>query len=130
MPPVIQSFSKSFEAQGNHHGLGSILVLFTDASFCPENVSWPCGIGGVLVDSAGRQLAALSATLTPDDLRILGFPEKSTVIFEAEVLAVIVSLKIWKQLLRRRPCVILIANNSARDVAIKGSARTFPGNKR
>ena len=107
----------------------STMFLFTDASFCPENDAWPCGLGGVLVDSTGAQVAALSVTLCLSDLHTLGYPEKSTVIFEAEMLAVVVCLKLWKSFLKRRPCVIFIDNNSARDVAISGSARTFPGTK-
>ena len=82
-----------------------------------------------MVGSDGTQIAALSATLSIEDLHALGFPEKATVIFEAEMLAVIVCMKIWKKFLRGRPCVIFIDNNSARDVAISGSARTFPGNR-
>ena len=99
-------------------------VPLTDASFCPTQEEWPCGLGGVLVDQLGVQRAALSVTLTLDDLRVLGFPCKSTVIFEAEVLAIIVCLKLWRRLLLNRPCVIYVDNNSARDIAIAGSART------
>ena len=83
----------------------------------------------MLVDSAGSQIAALSVTLCLSDLNVLGDTEKSTVIFEAEMLAVVVCLKLRKSFLKRRPCVIFIDNNSARDVAISGSARTFPGTK-
>ena len=35
-------------------------LLFTDASFNPDDTNWPCGLGGVLCDAAGKQLAALS----------------------------------------------------------------------
>ena len=41
----------------------SPLFLFTDASFSPENADWPCGLGGVLLDSTGTQLAAFSCKL-------------------------------------------------------------------
>ena len=105
----------------------SPLFLFTDASFCPSELSWPCGLGGVLVDSLGNQLAAMSACLSLEDLRVLGYPEKSTVIFEAELLAIIVCLKLWRRALKGRPCVIYVDNNSARDVSISGSARSAPG---
>ena len=55
----------------------------------------------------------------------LGFPgHKQTVIFETEVLAVIVAIKLWKDDLADRPVVIFVDNNSARDVAASGSART------
>ena len=61
------------------------------------------------------------------DLLLLGYPEKSTVIFEAESLALIVALIVWRKFLRHRPCVVYIDNNSTRDVSISGTARTQPG---
>ena len=63
------------------------MLLFTDASFNPEDSQWPCGLGGVLCDETGKQLAAISISLTEADLNVLGYPEKSTVIFEAELLS-------------------------------------------
>ena len=101
--------------------------LFTDASFNPEEEDWPCGLGGVLVNSCGQQVSAFSLPLMPADLSVLGYPEKSTVIFEAELLALIVALIIWRKILRHRPCVAYIDNNSTRDVSISGTARTQPG---
>lgn len=83
----------------------SPMFVFTDASFSPDDKRWPCGLGGVL----------------------LGFPGKSTVIFEAEMLALLVGFVLWKRHLRNRPCVFYIDNNSSRDVAISGRARTQPG---
>ena len=71
-------------------------------------------------------MAALSITLSLSDLNALGYPHKSTVIFEAEVLAIIVCLKLWSRFLKSRPCVIFVDNNSARDIAIAGNARTSP----
>ena len=95
--------------------------VFTDASFNPEEEQWPCG----LVDHKGLQVSAFSLPLLPTDLLALGYPEKSTVIFEAELLALIVALIV--KLLRHRPCVAYIDNNSTRDVSISGTARTQPG---
>eukprot|EP00435_Cladocopium_sp_Y103_P043140 s2541_g12.t1 len=78
-------------------GLVSSLIAFRDSlQHSPPRLikdAWPGGLGGVLVNQFGCQIAALSLTLTKDDLQVLGYPEKSTVIFEAEVLAIIVCLK-------------------------------------
>ena len=101
--------------------------LFTDASFSPEDDKWPCGLGGVLVDSCGRQLSAFSLSLLPTDILTLGYPEKSTVIFEAELLHLLVALVFWRKILRNRPCVAYVNNNTTRDVSISGTARTQPG---
>eukprot|EP00435_Cladocopium_sp_Y103_P041947 s405_g11.t1 len=103
------------------------VFVFTDASFCPEDKSWPCGLGGVLVDHDGTQLSAMSYGLNLDELGVLGYLPKSTIIFEAELLALTVCLVLWKKFLRHRPCVAYIDNNSTRDVAISGAARTSPG---
>ena len=103
------------------------LFLFTDASFSPEVEHWPAGLGGVLIDAHGIQIAAFSYKLSKDDLASLGYPPKKTVIFEAELLALLVSMFLWKKNLRGRPCVAYIDNNSTRDVSISGTARTFPG---
>ena len=102
-------------------------LLFTDASFNPEDEAWPCGLGGVLVDSDGTQVAALSCSLCLSDLVTLGYPEKSTVIFEAELLALVLCVKVWRKIIKHRPCIMYVDNNSTRDVAISGCARTFPG---
>ena len=107
----------------------SPLLLFTDASFSPDQSAWPCGLGGVLVNHLGIQIAALSVSLTIADLEFLGCPRKSTVIFEAEVLAIVVCLKLRRRFLKNRPCVVCVDNNSARDIAIAGNARTSPGDK-
>ena len=71
--------------------LESPMFLFTDASFSPAESSWPCGLGGVLVDGFGRVVSAFSFCLSMADLNALGYPQKSTVIFEAELLALLVS---------------------------------------
>eukprot|EP00435_Cladocopium_sp_Y103_P045636 s2855_g13.t1 len=107
----------------------SPVYVFTDASFSPEDGYWPCGLGGVLVDCHGRQLSAMSFGLLHADLKLLGYPPKITVIFEAELLALTVCLILWKKFLKHRPCVAYIDNNSTRDVAISDSARTSPGSQ-
>lgn len=74
--------------------------LFTDASSDPTDAAWPCGIGGVLVGPSGEQISAISFCLDMSDLECLGYPSRSTVIFEAELLALIVCFKVWKRHLR------------------------------
>ena len=101
--------------------------VFTGASFSPEDTDWPCGLGGVLVDHKGKQVSAFSLTLLPTDILALGYPAKSTLTFEAELLALLVALIVWRKFLRHRPCVAYIDNTSTRDVSISGSARNQPG---
>ena len=104
-----------------------VTTLHRCYSFNPGDSGWPCGLGGVLCDATGKQVAALSATLTLEDLRTLGYPEKSTVIFEAALLALVLCVRLWRKLIQNRPCVMYVDNNGTNNVAISGSARTFPG---
>ena len=80
---------------------------------------------GSSVDEAGAVIEHFSYCLSSSDLELLGFPQhKQTVIFETEVLAITVALQIWRNRISNRPVVIFVDNNSARDVAVSGSART------
>ena len=106
-------------------GTGKPRFVFTDASFEPSDDNWPAGIGGVLYDEHGDVLKHFSYCLKSGDLAKLGFPEhKKLVIFETEMIAVMVALEVWKHDLMNLPVIIFVDNNSARDVAISGSART------
>ena len=44
-------------------------------------------------------------------------------IFEAELLAVLLAIKIWSEFLKAQQAVCYIDNNSARDVSISGVAK-------
>ena len=101
--------------------------VFTDASFQPSNQEAPSCLGGVLVSPHGSQVSAFSIVLGFDCLRRLGFPPKKTVIFEAELVALILGMHLWSKRFSQTPCVFFIDNNSARDIAISGHARTEPG---
>ena len=98
--------------------------VFTDASYCAEDPSWPCGIGGALVSSKGVLVSAFSELVGSRLRALLGEGVKKTVIFEAELLAVVCAIKLWKVHLAGAPVVFYIDNNSARDVAISGSGRS------
>ena len=101
------------------------MYVYTDASFEPNDDSWPSGIGGVLCDARGRVLKHFSQVLTLSQLEALGLPSRKTVIFEAELLAVVVAVHAWGSILEGRPVLFFIDNNSARDVAISGTARSL-----
>ena len=63
--------------------------VFTDASYDPSSDTWPCGVGGIILNATGELVAAFSA-LVPKSLRVLlGETVKETIIFEAEVVALI-----------------------------------------
>ena len=102
------------------------LYVFTDAAFEPNDVDWPCGLGGVLVDSDGYQLAHFSVCLSFEQLQLLGYPQRKVVIFEAELLALVLAMILFGGELQNGPCVFYVDNNSTRDVAISGHGRSSP----
>eukprot|EP00435_Cladocopium_sp_Y103_P004485 s3451_g1.t1 len=103
---------------------GRCFHVFTDACYEPNDKSWPCGLGGIVYDSDGVALQAFSFCLSQEHILALGGATKKTIIFEAELLAVIVAFTLWKNLLCNAPVVFFIDNNSARDVAISANSRS------
>ena len=71
--------------------------VYTDASFQPGNADNPCGLGGVLIGPDGNQISAFSLVLNFDHLLKLGYPSKKTVIFEAELVALILGMHLWSK---------------------------------
>ena len=101
----------------------NVWKIFTDACYEPSSESWACGLGGVLVDPNGCVKEYFSLQLSEQQRNLLGANVKKTIIFEAELLALILALATWKKQLAASALVCYIDNNSARDVAISGSAR-------
>ena len=64
--------------------------------------------------------------LSREHIVSLGGDDKETIIFEAELLAFVVAMSQWAPLFQGCPVVFFVDNNSARDVAISGSARIVP----
>ena len=106
-----------------------VWYIFTDASYEPANAKWKCGLGGVLVDSHGRKIEFFSTCLDDSQLVQLGADAKHTIIFEAELFALILALRVWYQYIDGCQVVCFVDNNSARDVAISGAARNVMGRK-
>jgi len=102
----------------------SCSFIFTDACYEPGRVDWQCGLGGIIYNSHGAAVQAFSCALSPDQIASLGGFVKKTIIFEAELLALIVSFVLWKNLIGNSPVVFYVDNNSARDVAISANSRS------
>ena len=95
-----------------------------DACYEPNHPSWRCGLGGILVDSTGQPIQYFSLCLSDEQISSLGGDGKKTIIFEAEMIAVILALKTWQEIIRNSMLVAFIDNNSARDIAISASGRS------
>ena len=59
---------------------------------------------------------------------ILGADTKKTIIFESELLAMVVAFSVWREVLAAMSMICFVDNNSARDVAISGNGRNFTAN--
>lgn len=102
--------------------------VFTDACYEPTSKSWPCGIGGLIYDPFGRPVEYFSLCLDSHHIDCLGGNSKDTIIFEAELLALVVAMTQWAPMFQGCPVVFFVDNNSSRDVAISGSARNHAAN--
>ena len=74
--------------------------------------------------AVGVSLSRLSFPLDVDMRAALGEQTKRTIIFEAELLALVCAMKLWVRYLAWSPVVAFVDNNSARDVAISAKARS------
>ena len=101
------------------------VYLFTDAAFDRSGGKPSCGIGGILYDCEGKPLRFFSHFLTVPLMQKLGLEEKKTIILEAELLAYVVSLVVWKEALRGKPIIAFIDNNGVRDLCISGRGRNL-----
>ena len=102
---------------------GEAWFIYTDACFERDNKSWPCGLGGVLVGPSGICESFFSICLQQQFMELLGSETKKTIIFEAELLALVLAFALWKPQLTSVPVICFVDNNSARDVAISGVGR-------
>ena len=102
-----------------------VLYLFTDAAY----EAGRCGIGGILYDATSCPVASFSYFLTDAQSASLGAHEKKAIIFEAELIAYVAAIVLWRDRVANRSLVAFIDNNSVRDVCISGKARNQTGRK-
>ena len=103
----------------------SCFYIFTDACYEPNRPDWVCGLGGIIYNSDGTAVQAFSFCLSQEQIGLLGGLVKQTIIFEVELLALIVAFVLWKNVISNSPVVFYVDNNSARDVAISANSRSL-----
>ena len=81
----------------------------------------------MLFDADGEPLNFFSVELSILQMNQLGADKSSTVMFEAELCAVVLAFVLYKQILFSRPVVCYVDNNGTRDVLISGAARNRVG---
>ena len=106
----------------------TVFHIYTDACYEPHRSSWACGLGGVLVGPPGVKLEFFAVELSLEQTNLLGALYKKTIIFEAELLAIVLAFAIWGKLVRSSSLISFIDNNASRDVAISGAGRNAVAN--
>lgn len=97
--------------------------IFTDAFY--ESESHPCsGVGGVLVSPSGDALEFFSEALSDDLAVSMGHGSKGTIIFEAELLAIWVTIKLWSKFFTNAELVIYVDNDAVRGAYAASITRT------
>ncbi|CAL1133476.1 unnamed protein product [Cladocopium goreaui] len=121
-------FLEHAEPRRIHLSTDMVWHIYTDACYEPTSSDWQCGLGGVLVGPNGRQVAFFSVALNHEQLELLGSETKKTIIFEAELLALVLAFSVWRDYIRAMSLICFVDNNSARDVAISGNGRNITAN--
>ena len=97
------------------------LHIFTDACYEKDSTTWGCGIGGVAISSCGVW-QHFSLPLNANLREVLGEGQKKQIIFEAETLAAVVALAVWKDQIKFKRCVLYVDNEGTKFSLIKGYA--------
>ena len=111
--------------------LASDLVwsVYTDACYEPQREDWVCGLGGVLINPMGKKVAFFSIQLSAEQRNALGAESKKAIIFESELLAMVLAFSVWRSVVGSSSVICFVDNNSSRDVAISGCGRNDVANK-
>jgi hypothetical protein len=121
-------FLEHAEPRRIHLSTDEVWHIYTDACYEPTSCDWKCGLGGVLVGPNGKQAAYFSVALSNEQMELLGSETKKTIIFEAELLALVLAFSIWREYIAAFSLICFVDNNSARDVAISGNGRNITAN--
>ena len=98
-------------------------IIFTDASYEQTNVS-PVGIGCVLVNPSGFPVRFIEETPEQPILEALGHESKGTIIFEAEMFALLLALRKWKDYFSGRQLVAYVDNDAVRCAVASSSGHS------
>ena len=121
-------FLKHAEPRNLQLASDSVWTIYTDACYEPHRQDWVCGLGGVLVNPMGHKVAFFSIELSVEQRSSLGAEFKKTIIFEAELLAMVLAFSVWRSIIGSSSLICFVDNNSARDVAISGCGRNCVAN--
>ena len=98
-------------------------LIFTDASYEQTHIN-PVGIGCVLVNPTGTPVRFIQEIPDEQLLLELGHTKKGTIIFEAEMLALLLAMRQWKSHFFGRQLVAYVDNDAVRGAIASSSAHS------
>ena len=98
-------------------------LIFTDASY-EKSDKIPVGLGCVLVNPSGTPVRFIQEAPDSVQLKKLGHGSKGTIIFEAEMLALLLALRKWQQYFSGRQLVVYVDNDAVRCAIASSSGHT------
>ena len=104
---------------------GRNLYVFTDGSYEP-GAAIQAGVGGLIVDEAGNPLRFFCDQVGELDLEILS-RESNHPIYAIELLAVLIALTAWEEMLFDTFTVVFVDNTAAQSALISGNSSTECG---
>ena len=106
---------------------GRNLYVFTDGSYEP-GAAIQAGVGGLVVDEAGNPLRFFSDQVSETDLEVL-LQESAHPIYAVELLAVLIAMTAWADLLLDTFTVVYVDNTAAQSALISGQSSTECGRR-
>ena len=98
------------------------VLIFTDACYERDAVSWKSGIGGVLVDPYKAYKEFFSLELSDEQRLLLGEMTKKQLIFEAETLAAVLAFSMWHTKAKDRLSYLFVDNEGTKFCLIRGAS--------
>ena len=106
---------------------GRTMLVFTDRSYEPTSDN-PAGIGGAAYDDQGMPVRFCSDFIPENVLLKLG-GDSDHPIYEIEIYALAMAVRLWQDLLENSYTVFYIDNSAAQGALISGSSSTPTGRK-
>ena len=103
--------------------LSETWIIFTDA-FYDASLEPHSGAGGVIVSPSGSIDEFFSEPVDPELAVMMGHGTKGTIIFEAELLAVWVAVKLWHPRFANSMLVVYVDNDALRGAYAASTTRT------
>ena len=100
--------------------IGQPMLVFTDACYEADSLTWCCGLGGVLVDVCSQRYRFFSIELNDEQRRFLGEGTKKQLIFEAKTLSAVLAFCLWQSELEHNLSYFFVDNEGSKFALMRG----------